>query len=134
MVTQTSASSRLLIELRSRVTQLSVALVRVTSGLPAAPDSDVVTYARMEVCMATGPVVIVGRTGADGQMVWWYPDQWSADRNHLMLLASARGVEVHTRYLHEIPADWLEDANSIYRLLRTDPDADVSCFASDGTS
>lgn len=117
-------------ELSSRTAQLAAALVYVMAGHPIAPDADVAVYARMEGRMAAGPVVVVSTTGVDGTMVWWYPDQWSADRNHVLMTACSRGVSVHTRWLHEIPENWLDDAKEVYRLLRSDPGADVGSVLS----
>jgi hypothetical protein len=75
------------------------------------------------------PVILVGRIGKDIQAVRWFADIWSAQRNHAMLVVTADGVCIYTRYLHEVPQQWLDKANSLYITLRDDPSTDVSHMA-----
>lgn len=77
------------------------------------PESPVVTVHKVNECCT----------------VRWYPDVWSAERNHVMMTASHAGVSIHTRYLHQIPDAWLRMANALYAQLRDDPYADVSNIA-----
>ena len=75
------------------------------------------------------PVVLVG-VGSNGEtIVRWFPDVWSAERNHVMMSASASGVRVHDGYLHEIPEPWLLTARQVYAQLSDDAAADVSSVA-----
>lgn len=78
------------------------------------------------------PVIIVGSNGICGMgntMVRWYPDVWSAERNHVVLTVSAEGTTIHTRYLEQIPVTWLAKAREIHRLLQDNPVADLRRMA-----
>lgn len=76
------------------------------------------------------PVVLVSNaTTYASTTVRWFPDVWSAERNHVMVTASCRGVSIHTRYLHEVPDLWIESAKRVYAQLCTDPCSDVSYVA-----
>lgn len=76
-------------------------------------------------------VILVGENGIGGgpTIVRWYPDVWSAERNHVMMTATSTGITTHTRYLNEIPAAWLESARSVYSILQVDAYADLQRMA-----
>ena len=75
------------------------------------------------------PVIVV-TTGAIGMTcVRWYPDVWSAERNHVMLSVTADGISIHTRFLEEIPDGWLAKAKEVKKILGADPHADLSRVA-----
>lgn len=65
-----------------------------------------------------GPVVIAAATVIDGTVLRWYRNIVLADHGGPLISASRRGVSIHTTYLHEVPAGWLEDAQRAYELLR----------------
>lgn len=66
----------------------------------------------------SGPVVIAAATIMDGLVLRWYDGTNAAEYSPPILSASRNGVSVHTTYLHEVPAGWLEDAQRAYELLR----------------
>lgn len=74
------------------------------------------------------PVVLVNRFG-DETVVRWFKDLWSAERNHVILSATEKGVRVYGAYLHEIPDAWLDNASAAYQSLSKDRHADVSHLA-----
>jgi len=76
-----------------------------------------------------GPVVLVTTDRGGDSLASWFPDLWSAERNHLTLSASRHGVKIHGAYLHEVPDEWIESAKQAYAALRTDRAADVSHLA-----
>lgn len=75
------------------------------------------------------PIIVVTSGGIGITYVRWYPDVWSAERNHVMLTVMASGISVHTRYLEEIPDSWLEKAKEVRSILAENPHADLSRFA-----
>lgn len=80
------------------------------------------------------PVILVSTIGGYAFDVRWYTDVWSAERNHVKLIASAEGISVHTRYINEIPESWLESAKRVHEELAGNPQADVSYVATHANS
>lgn len=78
---------------------------------------------------STEPVILVSTTPSGVRLVRWFPDLWSAERNHVTLTASALGVSAHGQYLTDIPSAWIEAAMLAWRALSADPGADVSHMA-----
>lgn len=75
------------------------------------------------------PVIVVTSDGLNITYVRWYADVWSAERNHVMLMVTATGTSVHTKYLEDIPESWFGKAREVKAILADDAYADLNKFA-----
>lgn len=75
------------------------------------------------------PIIVVSSGGFGITFVRWYSDVWSAERNHVMMTVTNKGISIHTRYLEEVPESWINEARKIKDVLAADPYADVSKMA-----
>lgn len=75
------------------------------------------------------PVILVTSGSAGITYVRWYPDVWSAERNHVMMTVTTHGISIHTKYLEDIPRGWIDKAREVRQTLQADPHADLKMVA-----